>query len=74
MGQKVQNLQSRKLERVLFTDESLKFTAEIGLRFSEPFHSSLHSTFRHFYLCSNLLLWLTFINGSNNLSSNSHSS
>jgi hypothetical protein len=54
--QKVQNLQSRKLERVLFTDESLKFTAEIGLRFSEPFHSSLHSTFRHFYLCSNLLL------------------
>jgi hypothetical protein len=36
MGQKVQNLQSRKLERVLFTDESLKFTAEIGLRFSEP--------------------------------------
>jgi hypothetical protein len=56
MGQKVQNLQSRKLERVLFTDESLKFTAEIGLRFSEPFHSSLHSTFRHSYLCSNLLL------------------
>jgi hypothetical protein len=35
MGQKVQNLQSRKLERVLFTDESLKFTAEIELRFSE---------------------------------------
>jgi hypothetical protein len=69
MGQKVQNLQSRKLERVLFTDESLKFTAEIGLRFSEPFHSSLHSTFRHSYLCSNLLLWLTFVNGSNNLSS-----
>jgi hypothetical protein len=43
-------------KRVLFTDESLKFTAEIGLCFSEPFHSSLHSTFRHSYLCSNLLL------------------
>jgi hypothetical protein len=56
MGQKVQNLQSRKLETVLFTDESLKFTAEIGLRFSEPFHSSLHSAFRHSYLCSNLVL------------------
>jgi hypothetical protein len=45
MGQKVQNLQSRKLERVLFTEESLKFAAEIELRFSDPFHSSLHITF-----------------------------
>jgi hypothetical protein len=52
----------------------LKFAAEIELRFSDPFHSSLHITFWHSYLCSNLLLWLTFVNGSNNLSPNSHSS
>jgi hypothetical protein len=55
-AKKYKNYIVKKLEKVLFTDESLKFTAGIGLRFSEPFHSSLHSTFRHSYLCSNLSL------------------
>jgi hypothetical protein len=55
-AKKYKNYRIENWKRVLFTDESLTFTAGIGLCFSESFHSLLHSTFPHFYLCSNLSL------------------
>jgi hypothetical protein len=40
-AKKYKNYRVENCKRELFTDESLKFTAGIGLRFSEPFHTPI---------------------------------